>query len=108
MLLFFILFFPISLALRLRSLNLPNKITLLESQKTSGKTNIIFSQDPSYYFYLLTTPPLIQSNEADFECQITNEYFNVSTKVLIRKKEHHFYNTNFHEKEIVFRKILSL
>lgn len=81
--LFFLLFFPISLAMRLSSLNLPNKITLLESQKMPGKTNIIFSQDPSYYFYLLTTPPMINNNEADFDCHINNEYFNVSTKVII-------------------------
>lgn len=61
----------------------PHEITLSENQKNNGKSRIIFSQDPLNYFYILTTPPLLSNTKEDFEIKITNDFFILSTKVLL-------------------------
>lgn len=59
----------------------PHEIGLGEDQKTKGQSKIIFTQDPASYFYVLQTPPLKLDSKEDFDYEITNKSFLVTTKV---------------------------
>ena len=60
----------------------PHEIALTEDQNIMGKSKIIFTQDPSSYFYILQTCPLPENIKEDFEYNITSSSFTVTTKVL--------------------------
>ena len=61
----------------------PHEITLSEDQKVEGKTKIIFTQDPNFYFYILNTSPLPGNTKDDFIYEVTPQSFILSTKVQI-------------------------